>query len=77
MHFMKMATQKFHKHNTSNLQNTLQNLAFIYVLNARRAQIEGTWRAIGGAGLSKYLIKSCVFVQFMNDHSETSQAQHI
>ena len=23
------------------------------------------WRAIGGAGLSKYLIKLCVFVHFM------------
>jgi hypothetical protein len=47
-------------------------------LNARRAQIEGTWRAIGGADLSAYLIKHCVFCElYENDNAGTSQAQHI
>ena len=73
-----ITTQKLHKHNTCNLQKTLSNITFIYVLNARRAKIEGTWRAIGGADLSAYLIKHCVFCAlYENDNAGTSQAQHI
>jgi len=65
VHSMKMTAQKLHKHNTSNLQKTFKNLAFIYALNAQRAQIGGTWLAIGGAGFSKYLIKPYVSVHLM------------
>ena len=60
-----MTIQKLHKRNTSNLQTTWSNIVFIDVLKGAAGANWGSWRAIGGASLSKYLIRPSVFVHFM------------